>query len=216
MFSAAAPFIAGLWMGSTVIWRAVATFVVRIIGLMIGAIIISVVVPVDATATAVVPGHKVMVQTALQAPATAALTAAPIVFMVQATFQAPASAALPLPALCALMGTPPLPAALPAVAEHIVAAVPAPLTVAAAETSAIKFINYFKTSVIMTERGATLQRGHLNLPGPLDHDGCDLPTFPKLLDGKRMEHILHGGAIDHDHPVVFLKQAISRSTWEHI
>jgi hypothetical protein len=35
------------------------------------------------------------------------------------------------------------------------------------------------------------------------YDGCYLPTFPKLLNGKRMEHIFHGGAIDHDHPVIF-------------
>ena len=170
VFSGAAPFIAGLRRGSTVIGWAVATFVVRLIGLVIGALIVSVVVPVDATATATVPGHKVVVQTALQAPATAALmAAAPIVFVVQATFQAPAPAALPFPALCALMGSPPLPAILPAMAEHIVAAVAAPLTVAATETSAIKFINHFKSSVIMTERGAALQRGHLNLPRPLDH-----------------------------------------------
>lgn len=35
------------------------------------------------------------------------------------------------------------------------------------------------------------------------YNGGDLPTFPKLLNCKRMEHILHGGAIDHDHPVIF-------------
>lgn len=169
MFAAAAAFVAGLGLGSAVVWWAVAAFVVRLIGVVKAAFKVAVVVPVDAAATAVVPGHKVVVQASLQAPTPAALTAASVVFEVQAAFQAPAAAALPLPALWALLGTPPLPAVLPALAEQIVATVPAPLAVAAAETSAIEFIYHLKTSVIVTERRAALQRGHLNLPGSLDH-----------------------------------------------
>lgn len=169
MFAAAAALVVGLGVGSAVVRWAIPPFVVRLIGLAIGALIVSVIVAVDAAATAAVPGHKVVVQAPFQAPATAELTPAPIVFMVQAAFQTPATAALPLLALCAMLGTPSLPTVFPAVAEQIVGAVPAPLAVAAAETSTVKFIHHLKTSVIMTERRAPLKRGHLNLPGPLDH-----------------------------------------------
>lgn len=38
---------------------------------------------------------------------------------------------------------------------------------------------------------------------PRAYNGGNLPTFSQLLNSKWMEHILHGGAINHDHPVIF-------------
>ena len=38
---------------------------------------------------------------------------------------------------------------------------------------------------------------------PRTYNGSDLPTFSQLLNSKGMEHILHGGAVNHDHPIIF-------------
>lgn len=43
--------------------------------------------------------------------------------------------------------------------------------------------------------------GRGNKPGT--HNGSDLPAFPQLLHGEWVEHPLHGGAVDHDHTVIF-------------
>lgn len=38
---------------------------------------------------------------------------------------------------------------------------------------------------------------------PRTYNGSNLPTFSQLLNSKWMEHTLHGGAINHDHPIIF-------------
>lgn len=111
----------------------------------------------------------IMVQAPLQAPAAAALSRSPIVVVVQAALQAPAAAPVPLPAPGPFVGVPPLRAVLQAAAAPTAAAGPAPLTVSAVGTSAIKVVHHFKSPVILIQRTAALRRGQLDPPGPLDH-----------------------------------------------
>ena len=123
---------------------------------------------VDAPAAAALPGSPVIivVQAPLEAAATAALPGSPVVgVVVQAPLQAPA----PIPAARQVVRTAPLGALLPAAAAPSAAAGPAPLAVAAVGASAVKLVHHLESPVILVDGRAALQRGQLDLPGPLDH-----------------------------------------------
>lgn len=127
-------------------------------------IVILVQAPLQAPTTAPVSGSIIVItiQAPLQAPATAPVSA--IVIVVQAALQAPAAA--PLLAARTVVGMPPLQAVLPAVQP---APLTVPITVPTAGASSVKVIHHLKSPVFLIERKATLQRGQLDLPGPLDH-----------------------------------------------